>query len=94
MSINGLPVGGNYKSNNPKRWYDEILPFLILAPALIIFIPVMAIKCNWQNLIIFIPVMAIKCNWQNFKINKRAVALLTGYIFCCVTVLWLVWSIG
>ena len=78
MSINGLPVGGNYKSNNPKRWYDEILPFLILAPALIIFIPVMAIKCNWQN----------------FKINKRAVALLTGYIFCCVTVLWLVWSIG
>lgn len=64
--------------NNPKRWYDEILAALVLVPALIIFIPYATFKYSKYN----------------FKINKRDTALLMGYIFCCITVLWLVWSIG
>ena len=38
--------------------------------------------------------MKIKILANNFKLEKYDIALLASFIFCCITVLWLAYSIA
>ena len=44
--------------------------------------------------LIGIPVIIMLELMQKFKINKRDVALIAGYVFCCGLVLYVAWSLN